>query len=447
MPVNYNVFLHESDKAALDALKSIPGFSQFTKAFMNGWNEKLMYIDNMATNVRISEKQLPEYRQMLDPICEKLGIEVPDLFLKLDVNPNAWTYGDTKPYIVITSGLLETIPHELIPTVLAHECGHIACHHVLYRTMGQILLSGAAGFLGTGLGNLALLPIKAAFAYWMRCSEFSADRAAMLCGKPENVIEMCMRFAGFDKNIPYEMNVDAFMEQAEEYHRMTTDDKWNKTLASVMYSMNSHPINAVRAYECRKWAESDEYAKALRYFEAYRTNTQMDEFPLPFAARQFAGRPYKDVEKEIWDAGLTNIIYERITERSPFMKNGTVISVSVDSRMDYAEGDWVTSDTPVCITYYSPLSEEELSQQITLRNGLSRYYGMDVMETEQDFRDMGFENIVTEPLKDITDPADDKLNRVFLVTIDRNMQFASGDSVSKDAHIRIVYHELKGAAE
>ena len=39
------------------------------------------------------------------------------------------TYGDTKPFIVITSGLFETLPDELIPTILAHECGHIACHH------------------------------------------------------------------------------------------------------------------------------------------------------------------------------------------------------------------------------------------------------------------------------------------------------------------------------
>ena len=34
----------------------------------------------------------------------------------------------------------------------------------------------------------------------MRCSELSADRAAAICdGSSDKVVEMCMRFAGFDK--------------------------------------------------------------------------------------------------------------------------------------------------------------------------------------------------------------------------------------------------------
>lgn len=90
----------------------------------------------MSTNLRLDEKQIAKYYNMLPPICTKLGIDVPELFVELDVHPNTYTYGDTKPFIVITSGLFETLPDELIPTVLAHECGHIACHHTLYTTMG-----------------------------------------------------------------------------------------------------------------------------------------------------------------------------------------------------------------------------------------------------------------------------------------------------------------------
>ena len=83
---------------------------------------------------------MSKYYDMLPPICKKLGIEIPDLYIELDVSPNSYTSGDTKPFIVMTSGLLETLPDELIPTVLAHECGHIACHHVLYSTMGRMIL-------------------------------------------------------------------------------------------------------------------------------------------------------------------------------------------------------------------------------------------------------------------------------------------------------------------
>lgn len=147
---------------------------------------------------------------MLPPICEKLGIEVPELYLTMDVVPNAYTSGETKPFIVMTSGLLDNIPKELIPTVLAHECGHIACHHVLYHTMGQMLLEGSLLGLNvlSGIDLTAIaLPLKTAFFHWMRCSEFSADRAAAVCdGSSENIVKMCMAFAGYGKNNENEAN-------------------------------------------------------------------------------------------------------------------------------------------------------------------------------------------------------------------------------------------------
>ena len=147
MAIDSSYYVHESDKAALNALKAIPGFQQLMKALMKIWNERQFRILNMSGRIRISENQLPQYYNMLPPICEKLGIEVPDLYLELNVNPNAYTYGDTTPFIVITSGLLDTMPEELIPTVLAHECGHIACHHVLYSTMGRILLNSTSSIM------------------------------------------------------------------------------------------------------------------------------------------------------------------------------------------------------------------------------------------------------------------------------------------------------------
>ena len=67
---------------------------------------------------------------------KKLGIDIPEIYLELDVVPNAYTYGDTKPFIVITSGLLETMPMEYYD-VIAHECGHIACIILYYTTIAN----------------------------------------------------------------------------------------------------------------------------------------------------------------------------------------------------------------------------------------------------------------------------------------------------------------------
>lgn len=81
MAINRNVFIHDSDKAALKALRAIPGFAQVSKAFLSVWSEKMVHIQNMSTNIKISDKQLKKYHDMLPPICDKLGIDIPDFYL------------------------------------------------------------------------------------------------------------------------------------------------------------------------------------------------------------------------------------------------------------------------------------------------------------------------------------------------------------------------------
>ena len=259
-------YTHESDRKALKALKAIPGFSLLMKGFMSLWNEPQQKILNMSTRIRLGEKQMKKYYDMLPPICEKLGIAVPDLYVEMNVDPNAYTYGDNEPFIVLTSGLFETFPDELIPTILAHECGHIACRHSLYSTMGRIVLGGAAGALSYHLkfGGLLTVPLQTAFYYWMRCSEFSADRAAVLCdGTPRKMQEVCMRFAGWGKEIITDTDIEAFLRQAVNYRDMIDGSAWNRTLEFMVLRDQNHPLTAVRATQCAEWAKSDRFRRIL----------------------------------------------------------------------------------------------------------------------------------------------------------------------------------------
>lgn len=259
-----NPFIHEADRKSLKILKSIPGFDSVVKKFMKIYSEKENYIINLSSNLKLSEEQMPEIYNLLPPICKKLNIEIPELYLELDVVPNAYTYGDTHPFIVITSGLLETMPFELLPTVLAHECGHIACHHTLYTTIARTLINGA-GIAGSyfGLGTLISVPLQIALYQWERNSELSADRAATFYNSgSDNVIELCMRFAGCDKDLNYTVSKDLFMKQAQDSLEVVQSSKWNKTLEFIILANSSHPFNSVRANESYKWSQSDEF-KAL----------------------------------------------------------------------------------------------------------------------------------------------------------------------------------------
>lgn len=362
MAIDSSMYIHPLDNAALSALKAIPGFTPLLKGFMKVWSEKLFLVENMATNLRLSEKQLPKYYNMLPPICERLGIDVPDLFLSLDVNPNAYTAGDNKPFIVITSGLLETMPEELIPTVLAHECGHIACHHVLYSTMGQMILNGAIQNLE--IGALISLPLQLAFFHWMRCSELSADRAASIAdGTGDKVVEMCARFAGFDMNICGELNLEAFLEQANDYVNMTEESKWTKTLEFLQYSQVTHPLNAVRAYEANKWQKTDDFAQILTQLEQDKAglgNTDgsgsSQQVSMQKSAEDFCGEDYKKVRLELQFMGFTHFKMNRVVGKFKSYQENMVSKVTINGQT-FQRGDWFPANALIEISYYDSITE------------------------------------------------------------------------------------------
>lgn len=447
--MNPNFYMHDSDRVALQALKAIPGFTQLFKAFMNVWSEKQFRIQNMSTNLRISEKQLSKYYDMLPPICEKLGIEIPELYLELDVVPNAYTAGDTKPFIVMTSGLLETMPEELIPTVLAHECGHIACHHCLYTTMGRIILSEAINYLG--LSDLAVLPIQVAFSYWMRCSELSADRAAAICdGTVNNVVEMCMRFAGFDKDVAAEANVDEFMNQALEYREMVNDSKWNKTLEFLLLSQMDHPLNAVRAYECSEWAKTERFRKIIGFISSFACSkdsaltTYLQEIPMPEASKHYVGKSVDDVQAAIQELGYTNVKTTKITQKGLMVKDGQVLNIRINGSDGFNMCEWYPVDSDIVIEYYEPETEEEIAAahpgQLRVPNSFKYYLGRVYTEVVEELQNAGFTEIVTEEQQKAKRGLLSKNGGVAIISVNGQTQFGKGEWFDEKAVIRITYH-------
>ena len=58
---------------------------------------------------------------------------------------NAYTYGETSTFIALSSGLIEHLDREELKSVIGHECGHILCKHVLYKTI--LITLEEAGYL------------------------------------------------------------------------------------------------------------------------------------------------------------------------------------------------------------------------------------------------------------------------------------------------------------
>lgn len=249
-------FIHPEDAAALRQMEGIPGFSALVKKVLAIGIETLQYGVNMASSIRLSEKQLPHIYRHLPPICQRMGIAEPEFYLQMSPIPNAWTMGDTRIYITVTSSLVEMMSDEELDAIIAHECGHIMCRHVLYHTVAQWLSSGIAS-LGV-LGTLAM-PVQYAMLYWYRKSELSADRAASIITSPEVVASTMARLSGGPKSLTEQIDLREWASQADEYDKIQNSGMWNKALQLSVIAGLDHPFSAVRVREILKWGESEQY--------------------------------------------------------------------------------------------------------------------------------------------------------------------------------------------
>lgn len=446
--MNSNFYIHNSDKKALQALKAVPGFDQLLKAFMKFWDEKLYRVENMATNLRLSENQLSKYYEMLPPICEKLGIDIPELYLKDAVDANAWTAGDTKPFIVITKGLLETFPDELIPSVLAHECGHIACHHCLYTTMARIILDESAAHLP--FAGLIMPPIKLAFAYWMRCSELSADRAAAICdGTADKVIKNCMYFAGYDKDIEAEANVDEFVKQALDYREMVKNEKMNKAMEFALYRYEEHPLNAVRALECKEWAETENFAKIAEYTNINRNkkaslSEYLQEAPMPETSKYYIGKNISEVFTTIQELGFKNVKKVKITQKGILVKEGQVINIRINGKDGFDMCEWYNINAEILIEYYEAETADEIAaahpNQIRCPNSSKYYLGKLNTTVIDELQKSGLKIIECEEQKKTKKGLLNKNGEIANISINGQTQFAKNEWFDKNAKIKITYY-------
>ena len=260
--IPYTYFIHPEDEAALKTMKSVPGFDTLMKKFMQVGFETLLHGVNMASKIRLSEKQLPRIYERVTRICDKMQIPYPEVYLEMSPYPNAYTYGDTDIFLVLTSGLFDYLDDDEIDSVIAHECGHILCHHVLYHTVAEFIRTGLSGVMGA-----LAEPLEYAILYWERKSELSADRAAIFTCGVDTVVRTQLRLAGGPKSLTSEVDIDEWARQAEQYEDIRGGSLWNRALQIGATLNLDHPFAAVRVREALNWSRTDECRAAMDLLE------------------------------------------------------------------------------------------------------------------------------------------------------------------------------------
>ena len=260
MAYRAELYVHDLDRQAADALNQFPKFVKLLESYSANYDEKAAKIDLLSTAIRLSENQMPEVYGLLPPICEQLCIDTPELYYVRDKRANAATFGNVHPCIYVTSGLVNTLPLKLLPSVLAHECGHIACKHSLYHSIAAQLVDGidrSPLVRIPAIGKYLTPTLVRALLFWDRCSELSADRAATLCdGTADKTIDVLLRLNGYGKNVDRK----EFLKQALDLKSFVNDSRSNKLLELMLVQDETHPRLATRAYECYEWSQSAQYS-------------------------------------------------------------------------------------------------------------------------------------------------------------------------------------------
>ena len=257
-------FRHPLDLEATKALKQIIGIDLMVRNLLGPLAEQFFYVENIAASVQVGEQQLPQYHKLLLEACQRLDLEPPQLYVRQHPVPNAYTFAmrGKQPFIVVHTSLIDLLTPEEVQAVIAHELGHLKCDHGVYLTMVNLIVL-AAGQL-PNLGGLIAQTLQAQLLEWVRCAEFTCDRAALLATQdPKVVMSLLMKLAGGSPTLAPQLNLDAFIAQARAYDNISNTEL-GEMLKSAQTSQLTHPVPVLRAREIDRWASSRDYQSLLQ---------------------------------------------------------------------------------------------------------------------------------------------------------------------------------------
>jgi heat shock protein HtpX len=189
------------------------------------WNSDKMVL-SMHGAQEVDERVAPELFQMVRELSQNAGLPMPRVYLMDNPQPNAFATGRNpeNSAVAATTGLLQTLTHEEIAGVMAHELAHIKNRDTLIMTV-TATLAGAISMLaqfgmffggnrnnnGLGIiGTLAMVilaPLAAMLVQMAisRSREYQADRlGGQIVGRPRYLASALAKLGRAAQAIPNE---------------------------------------------------------------------------------------------------------------------------------------------------------------------------------------------------------------------------------------------------
>jgi Zn-dependent protease with chaperone function len=264
---------HPADRAALEALRAVPGFDRVVAGTLGRLNEWTMRKRMLSDATEVTPDSHPNIWRVYQDVL--WALDAPEswpLYAKPMGGLNAAAVGMDRPFIVISAEAESKLSEDDVKVVLAHEVAHVLSGHILYKSMLRAVIAVGWASVAVPASIVVAAGVYLALTEWDRKSELSADRAsALVMGGAGPVVSTLRKVAD---------------DHASAWTRPTPlppalDAAVKKAVQGVGRAVSRHPPAEARIAALREWAGSDTWAAIVRGEYPRRADTRIVELAVP----------------------------------------------------------------------------------------------------------------------------------------------------------------------
>jgi len=259
---------HPFDKKALASLQNMPGLSPLLKKVNEYGIDRLLRLQSIASEIRVTPRNFPQLYQPLLEACQILDVTtIPELYLFRGTGHiQTYIIGVEKPIVGINIEAMEWLNYDELLFIFGYEIARIKSQHIIYHQISIVMPALKMWLSSTtlGLGGLIASGVELALYNWVMMAKFTADRAGLLaCQDIDVATTALMKLAGLPEEYLTPHVIEDFLVQSREFAANSVDglDQVTKILS---YSDSNLSWLVMRTGELLKWVDSGEYNHVLQ---------------------------------------------------------------------------------------------------------------------------------------------------------------------------------------
>ncbi len=247
-------FIHNLDKAGMDAVNAIPGFDSVSKFIIENSVEAYFNILLKGSAIQLTEKNSPYVLKVFKEVAETLDYkqELPAIYLTRGFNFSNKIQGYNHPIVILDSNCVEQLDENQLKFIAGRCLGGIIAEHNKFEFFAWTINSIGSAVLPI-VSSLATLPI----GQWQRKSLLTRDRAGLLaCQNFESAIQVLMLTSGVPYGTEKDIDYYEYLNQAVAFQKTKGLEKFGRI---TMTLSNDEAWLIDRASELFRWYELGEY--------------------------------------------------------------------------------------------------------------------------------------------------------------------------------------------